>query len=135
MLNALKSRLDARKHQAEQRDTQEQERLKRMERIVEQAGKMEDLLEDARYSDYKQLLIEARESLITQLVNLDHNERDAAAYAHDTAFIQGRIFQLDGILTTPETFMRLAEESHTTNGAGRPVAPTGTARHATSARI
>ena len=134
MLSALKSRLDARKQHVEQRDAQEQERLKRLERIVEQAGKMEDLLADSRYHDYKQLLIEAREALVHQLVNLKH-ENASEEYAHDVAFLQGRIFQLDGILTTPETFMRLADESHTTNGAGRTIAPTADARHATSARI
>lgn len=134
MLSALKSRLDARKHAAEQRETQEQARLKQLERIVEQAGKMEDLIEDARYHDYKQLLMEARESLVNQLVNLKH-ENASEEYAHDVAFLQGRIFQLDSILTTPETFMALAEERHTTNGAGRTSAPTADARHATSARI
>lgn len=135
MLNALKSRLDARKQQVEQRDVQEQERMKRLERIVEQAGKMEDLIEDSRYQDYKQLLIEARDSLVDQLVNLKH-ETSSEEYAHDVAFLQGRIFQLDSILKTPDTFLALAEEQrHTANGASRQIAPTGTARHATSARI
>ena len=134
MLSALKARLDARTQQAEHRTAQEQARLTQLARIVEQAGKMEDLLEDVRYHDYKQLLIEARESLVHQLVNLKH-EGASEEYAHEMAVLQGRIFQLDSILTTPETFLRLAEESHATNGAGRTVAPTETARHATSARI
>lgn len=135
MLNALKSRLDARKQANEQRDAQEQERLKRMERIVEQAGKMEDLIDDSRYHDYQQLLIEARESLVHQLVNLKH-ENASEEYAHDVAFLQGRIFQLDSILKTPETFLALADEQrHSANGTSRQSVPSDTARHATSARI
>ena len=134
MLSALKSRLDARKAQVVQRDAQEASRLKQLERIIEQAGKMEDLLEDSRYHDYKQLLVEAKDALVNQLVN-HAIDGPAEEFLHQMGVLQGRIIQLAAILTTPETFMRLAEESHTTNGAGRTVAPTADARHATSARI
>jgi len=83
---------------------------------VEQAGVMETLLEDPRYHDYKQLLEEARESLVNQLVYLRHEGLDREEYDHAASVLQGRIIQLDAILTTPETFIARADAGDTANG-------------------
>lgn len=134
MLDRLKERLEARKAAVTQRATQDAARVTRMQRVVEQAGIMESLLEDPRYHDYRQMLDEARVALVDQLVNA-RPEGDVSAFAHEVAVLQGRIYQLDAILKTPETILHLAEEADTANGASRQSAPLGTSvRHATSAR-
>ena len=132
MLEGLKRRLEQRKALSTQREEQEQAQMTRMARIVEQAGVMESLLEDPRYHDYRQLLEEALDTLVTQMVQLRH-EGASEEFAHEMAVLQGRVYQLDSILKTPETFLALAEESHTANGASRQSAPSS-ARIAPSAR-
>ena len=133
MLDALQRRFDARKQRAEQMQGQEEARLKRMARIVEQAGVMESLLEDPRYHDYRQLLEEARDTLVNQMVTLRH-EGVSEEFAHEIAILQGRIYQLDAILKTPETFLALAEGGDSANGASRQSAPKESRGLAPSAR-
>lgn len=135
MLDALRRRFEDRKDLHEKKQAMEVDRLKQMERIVQQAGVMENLLEDPRYHDYKQLLDEARDTLVQQLVTLRCQE--AASFQHELAVLQGRIIQLDAILSTPQTFLTLAEQAEqgdTATGASRQSAPNGHARLATSGR-
>jgi len=135
MLDALRRRFEDRKEKSEKLQVVEDARLKQMERIVQQAGVMESLLDDPRYHDYKQLLEEARETLVNQMIQLRH-EGASEEFQHNIAVIQGRLYQLDAILHTPQTFLDLAaSQGDTATGASRQSAPNGLhARLASSGR-
>ena len=134
MLEGLKRRFEQRKAVSTQREEQEQAQLAKMQRIVEQAGVMESLVEDTRYHDYKQLLEEAKDACQAQLAAMTLESAGGRdEYLHATGVLQGRILQLAAILTTPETFLSLAEQADTANGASRQLAPSH-ARIAPSAR-
>lgn len=122
MLDFLSGRLKERKAARIALIHQESEKAQRLDQIKAMVGLMKELLRDQRYAPYTQLLSEARASLLSEREVLLREETDRDAREHQAAIITGRIMQLDFILTTPEQFLRLAEQPEANGSAARPPA-------------
>ena len=74
---------------------------------------LKDLLRDERYAAYAQLLRDTQASLLSEREALLRDETDREAREHQVAVLTGRLMQLEYILTTPDNFLRLAEQLET----------------------
>ena len=113
MLDFLKGRL--RESQAARLAAvdQEAQRQQRAAQVKAMVALLKDLLRDERYAAYAQLLRDTQASLLSEREALLRDETDREAREHQVAVLTGRLMQLEYILTTPDNFLRLAEQLET----------------------
>ena len=113
MLDFLKGRLRERQAARMAAVDQEAQRQQRAAQVKAMVALLKDLLRDERYAAYAQLLRDTQASLLSEREALLRDETDREAREHQVAVLTGRLMQLEYILTTPDNFLRLAEQLET----------------------
>lgn len=113
MLDFLKGRLRERQAARLAAVDQEAQRQQRAAQVKAMVALLKDLLRDERYAAYAQLLRDTQASLLSEREALLRDETDREAREHQVAVLTGRLMQLEYILTTPDNFLRLAEQLET----------------------
>lgn len=85
---------------------------------------LRDLVQDARYARYVQLLTEVREGLQRELDQILATAVNAEQLALSAARLRGRIYQIELIVQAPAEFAALADQCRTPEGNGRHTVPT-----------
>ena len=113
MLDFLKGRLRERQAARLAAVDQEAQRQQRAAQVKAMVALLKDLLRDERYAAYAQLLRDTQASLLSEREALLRDETDREAREHQVAVLTGRLMQLEYILTTPDNFLRLADQRET----------------------
>ena len=113
MLDFLKGRFRERQAARMAAVDQEAQRQQRAAQVKAMVALLKDLLRDERYAAYAQLLRDTQASLLSEREALLRDETDREAREHQVAVLTGRLMQLEYILTTPDNFLRLAEQLET----------------------
>lgn len=136
MLDHLKARWAQRQQQEANRREREAKAAQLRQEIGHNVAMLRDLLADARYADYTQLLSEALQARRRELIAYRADADTDAEAMRQLGELQGRILQLQEILEMPNTFLQLADQlERSPDGDGRQPIPESSAQATPRPRV
>lgn len=122
-MDFLSKRLEQVKSRRAAAAEQETQRAARTETLKQHITLLKDLLRDPRYATYTALLRDTKRSCEQEREAVLQTESDQERREHQVLLLTGRILQLEWILTTPDSFLALADLGEPAPGEGRPKVP------------